>query len=73
MKFKLKSDKDNNEVVEFWLEITGNNVILKAQKKGEDIIWRILTITPEGFLLKFDELSFDLGLKLDNHGKILEV
>ena len=67
MKFKIRGQGEKEEVVEFWLELDGGKVVLRARK--DDIDWNICEILGEG-LYRYRSVSDNLGFPVDDDGRI---
>lgn len=71
MKFKARSQQVSSEVMEFWPEEVDGEIILKCGYPCDVDGWYVATVKTDGTLLLHGGLDEDIGLKLDEHGRIV--
>lgn len=72
MRFEIRKEKNNEQVLEFYLRDDDcGGIILRALKKDTKEGCNILVIRSNGYLELYDSIPDDFGLKVDSNGYII--
>ena len=72
MEFRVDDGKDKigKGVVRFTLSERGDEIVLRAQKE-DGRLWNVITILKNGLLRKMSDIGNNVGLELDESGRIV--
>ena len=69
MKFVLKEEKTEEDKLEFYLEEDDGEISLNFEDPSGDV-WELCALTKEGKLYPGEDLPDDIGLDVDDDGRI---
>jgi hypothetical protein len=69
VEFRIRGEKEEKEVLEFYLENCGGDITLKA-RDNDDFRWRILAISRDSGKLRLYGDIDTKGLSVDSHGRL---
>ena len=70
MRYIIKDEKLNDDVVELYLEQFENNNIYLRAKDWEGLSWTLLRISPDGKFFTVGSVDKELGFEVNGNGEL---